>query len=133
MRFHEESFHCNTCTENINSLSLYATKSGSVVFTNEQIEIFSGLPEANYTNKLLNKIVNIMKQYRETAIPPFRVELCTDKTLMHHREITRDGPEFEHHVGHVDRFWSSPLPKKQKIMMAEEKANATSFDETSPV
>ena len=118
MRFHEESFHCNTCTENLNSLSLYAAKSGSVVFTNEQIEIFSGLPEANYTNKLLNKIVNIMKQYRETAIPPFRVELCTDKTLMHHREITRDGPEFEHHVGHVDRFWSSPLPKKQKIMMA---------------
>ena len=116
MRWHEESFHCNTCTENLHNLSIYAAKSGQVVFTNEQINIFNGLPEANYTNRLLNKIVNLMKHHTSTVIPPFRLELCTDIQLRHGYAVTNDGEEFEHHVGHTNSYLSYPLSNKQKEM-----------------
>ena len=116
MRWHEESFHCNTCTENLHNLSIYAGKSGQVVFTNEQINIFNGLPEANYTNRLLNKIVNLMKHHTSTVIPPFRLELCTDIQLRHGYAITNDGEEFEHHVGHTNSYLTYPLSNKQKEM-----------------
>ena len=92
MRWHEESFHCNTCTENLHNLSIYAGKSGQVVFTNEQINIFNGLPEANYTNRLLNKIVNLMKHHTSTVIPPFRLELVLIFNLGMDM-ITNDGEE----------------------------------------
>ena len=116
MRWHEESFHCNTCTENLHNLSIYAGKSGQVVFTNEQINIFNGLPEANYTNRLLNKIVNLMKHHTSTVIPPFRLELCTDIQLRHGYAVTNDGEEFEHHVGHTNSYLTYPLSNKQKEM-----------------
>lgn len=116
MRWHEESFHCNTCTENLHNLSIYAAKSGQVVFTNEQINIFNGLPEANYTNRLLNKIVNLMKHHTSTVVPPFRLELCTDIQLRHGYAITNDGEEFEHHVGHTNSYLTYPLSNKQKEM-----------------
>lgn len=116
MRFHEEGFHCNTCTENLHNLSIYAGKSGQVVFTNEQIGIFNGLPEANMSNRLLNKIVNLMKHHNRSVIPPFRLELCTDIGLRHGYAITNDGEEFEHHVGHTNSFMMYPLSKKQKEM-----------------
>ena len=116
MRWHEESFHCNTCTENLHNLSIYAAKSGQVVFTNEQINIFNGLPEANYTNRVLNKIVNLMKHHTSTVVPPFRLELCTDIQLRHGDAITYDGEEFEHHVGHTNSYLTYPLSNKQKEM-----------------
>lgn len=116
MRWHEESFHCNTCTENLHHLSIYAAKSGPTVFTDEQIGIFNGLPEANYTNRLLNKIVNLMKHHTSTVIPPFRLELCTDIQLRHGYAITNDGEEFEHHVGHTNSYLTYPLSNKQKEM-----------------
>lgn len=116
MRWHEESFHCNTCTENLHNLSIYAGKSGQVVFTDEQISIFNGLPEANYTNRLLNKIVNLMKHHTSTVVPPFRLELCTDIQLRHGYAITNDGEEFEHHVGHTNSYLTYPLSNKQKEM-----------------
>lgn len=118
MRFHEESSHCNTCTENLNSLSLYAAKSGLVVFTNKQIGIFNGLPEANNTNKLLNKVVNLMKHHSSSQVPPFRLELCTDIGLRHGYAITNDGVEFEHHVGHTNSYMRYPLSKTQITMKA---------------
>ena len=116
MRWHEESFHCNTCTENLHNLSIYAAKSGQVVFTNEQINIFNGLPEANYTNRVLNKIVNLMMHHTSTVVPPFRLELCTDIQLRHGYAITNDGEEFEHHVGHTNSYLTYPLSNKQKEM-----------------